>query len=93
MITSLLFMLLPIVFLIHDAEEIVTRRSWMDRHADEVTPHFPWTKPMPMHLKMQSTLGIRVFTLEFSAFTNLMLTVIGIFIVAFNLVAMHRIFK
>lgn len=161
MFTPLLFMLLPLAFLIHDAEEVAMRRSWMDRHADKVMLCFPWTKPMLKHLKAQSSRGFcfvvaeelllialsvvcmiyisplpiaalmwgfilhlfmhiaqaillrsyvpglttsiillpyavlsaRVLTLEFSAFTNLLLAVIGIFIVALNLVVMHRIFK
>lgn len=161
MFTPLLFMLLPLVFLIHDAEEIIVRRRWMDRNADEVMLRFPWSEPMLTHLKAQSTrgfclivaeeflllafgvvcmiyvsalpvaalmwgfilhlfvhigqgillrryvpglitsiillpyilLGIRVLTLEFSAFTNLILAVAGLFIVALNLLVMHRIFK
>lgn len=161
MFTPLLFMLLPFVFLIHDAEEIAMRKNWMDRNADMVMLRFPWTKLMLSHLRTQSTRGFclivseefllivlgvacmiyvsslpiaalmwgfilhlfvhiaqaillrsyvpglttsivllpyavlsaRVLTLEFSAFTNLLLAVIGIFIVALNLVVMHRIFK
>lgn len=161
MFTPLLFMLLPIVFLIHDAEEIVVRRNWMDKNTDIVMLRFPWAKPMLTHLKAQSTRGfcsvvaeefllialgvlcmiyvsslpiaalmwgfilhlfvhigqatllrsyvpglttsiillpytvlaVRVLTLEFSAFTNLMLALAGILNVAFNLVVMHKIFK
>lgn len=161
MFTPLLFMLLPLIFLIHDAEEIVIRRNWMDRNADTVMLRLPWAKPMLTHLKAQSTRGfcligaeefllivlgvacmiyasslpiaalmwgfimhlfvhiaqaillrsyvpglttsivmlpyavlsVRVLTLEFSAFTNLMLALAGSFIVALNLAVMHRIFK
>lgn len=57
MFTPLLFMLLPLAFLIHDAEEI------------------------------------GMLTLEFSTFSNLLLAMAGVFIVAFNLWLMHRIFK
>ena len=64
MFTPLLFMLLPLVFLIHDAEEIAVRRRWMDRNADEVMLRFPWTKPMLSHLKAQSTRGFCLIVTE-----------------------------
>ena len=39
--TSLIMMLLPIVFVVHEYEEIIMFRRWIDRNREELRKRFP----------------------------------------------------
>lgn len=47
--------MLPIVFIVHDLEEILCRKRWMKNNAAELVRRFPKMKPILMHLKDIST--------------------------------------
>lgn len=64
MLTPLLLLLLPAAFLIHDIEEIIMRKRWMNNHAHEVMQRFPRTIPLVSHLKAQSTRAFCYIVIE-----------------------------
>lgn len=53
----LLICLFPVVFMLHDFEEIVMQQRWMERNADELSRRFPVLRKQIMQLRELSTTG------------------------------------
>ena len=51
----LLICLFPVVFMLHDFEEIVMQQRWMERNADELSRRFPVLRKQIMQLRELST--------------------------------------
>ena len=47
----LLIYLFPIVFMLHDFEEIIMQQRWMERNADELCRRFPVLRKQIMQLR------------------------------------------
>ncbi|HOI27481.1 MAG TPA: HXXEE domain-containing protein [Paludibacteraceae bacterium] len=60
----IIYIILPFVFLIHDLEEIIFRRRWIDKYADEVCGKFPRMKPLIHNLAIISTFKFCVIVAE-----------------------------
>ena len=53
----LLICLFPVVFMLHDFEEIIMQQRWMERNADELSRRFPVLRKQIMQLRELSTTG------------------------------------
>ena len=64
MFTVLLYILLPLVFLIHDLEEIVMRKRCMPYIVRLVSSNFPRITPIIRHLQNISTKNFIIIVIE-----------------------------
>ena len=60
----LLICLFPIVFMLHDFEEIIMQQRWMERNADELSRRFPVLRKQIMQLRELSTTGFAIAVAE-----------------------------
>lgn len=60
----LLIYLFPIVFMLHDFEEIIMQQRWMERNADELCRRFPVLRKQIMQLRELSTTGFAIAVAE-----------------------------
>lgn len=60
----LLICLFPVVFMLHDFEEIVMQQRWMERNADELSRRFPVLRKQIMQLRELSTTGFAIAVAE-----------------------------
>ena len=60
----LLICLFPIVFMLHDIEEIIMQQRWMERNADELSRRFPVLRKQIMQLRELSTTGFAIAVAE-----------------------------
>ena len=60
----LLICLFPVVFMLHDFEEIIMQQRWMERNADELSRRFPVLRKQIMQLRELSTTGFAIAVAE-----------------------------
>ena len=60
----LLICLFPVVFMLHDFEEIIMQQRWMERNADELSRRFPVLRKQIMQLRELSTTGFVIAVAE-----------------------------
>jgi len=63
-IVVLFYISLPILFTIHDLEEIFTQRKWMQEHGPDLVERFPKLKTIVEHLSKLSTGAFAIAALE-----------------------------
>lgn len=64
MFSVLIYLSLPIVFLLHDVEETLLRRWWAERNTDSISSRFPFARPMLEHLRNMSTNSFCIIVAE-----------------------------
>ena len=64
-LSILLFVLpFPVLFLIHDLEEVATQHRWMLRHQEQLSQRFPVLRRLVVHLSQLSTAAFGIAALE-----------------------------
>lgn len=64
MFSILIYIVLPIVYLIHDIEEVVTRRNWESVYYDKVITKFPKTEKLLSHLREMNQVRFTLVVVE-----------------------------
>ncbi len=64
MFSILFYISLPVVFLLHDFEELFMRRKWEKNHFDEITRNYPKTVSVLSTLKNMTQLEYVIVTFE-----------------------------
>ena len=54
----------PIVFVVHDAEEVIVQHRWMLAHRESLCLRFPKARPMINHLSSLNTKAFAIAALE-----------------------------
>lgn len=54
----------PIIFLVHELEEIVMARRWLDKHEEKLVSHYPQFKLIIRHLMRLDTLAFSIAAAE-----------------------------
>ena len=54
----------PIVFVVHDAEEVIVQHRWMQAHRESLCQRFPKARPMINHLSSLNTKAFAIAALE-----------------------------
>ncbi|MGN0222289.1 MAG: HXXEE domain-containing protein [Prevotella sp.] len=63
---SILYLVLPfpLLFILHDAEEVMVQHRWMQAHRESLVSRFPKMRPMLMHLSNLSTKAFAIAAFE-----------------------------
>jgi len=56
--------LLPILFIVHDAEELLTQRKWIQKYGPELAERFPKARPILEHLGKMTTKAFAIAAFE-----------------------------
>lgn len=64
MFSILIYIVLPIVYLIHDVEEIATRRKWESAYYDKVVAKFPKIEKLLSHLREMNQVRFSLVVVE-----------------------------
>ncbi len=54
----------PLLFLLHDVEEIVMAKRWLEGHREKLLTHFPQFRPVILHLLKLDTLAFAIAAAE-----------------------------
>jgi hypothetical protein len=91
--------LLPIVFMLHDFEEIIMFRPWLDKNRDLLARRFPWlvNKVLPTYVQMSTSgfaFAVAIIFLLISAvtFVSVELNLTALWMGVFLVFAIHLIF-
>lgn len=64
MLSILIYLSLPLVFLFHDIEEIAKRKRWARIHADRIGGMYPNMRPVLIHLRDMSNRSFCIIVAE-----------------------------
>lgn len=69
-LSTLTILSFPLVFLLHEVEEMIVQRRWMLRHQSQVVEKFPFTKGIMAHLARLNPVAFGiVWQKKFSSYT------------------------
>lgn len=60
----LIYIILPVVFLLHDAEELISRKKWEEKNSRKVVTLFPKVASLLSHLREMGSFRLTLIVLE-----------------------------